>query len=224
MKPFRMLSKSSFIFGCLLIIGCTQQDESTLISADERSQEDTTQASNTVTGIPAGLPQLTPCIDTSQPRLPEKWTATALMQTFAEHDVIVGKFTFDEAEQAYRFTLSSAGANGYADYLLTADQRLYRLQGGYEEPQSCRYSLMLQMELPTRDLMSPSAQCVGEGGINGIPRQWWKDRADNTPGSSNKGANWYWFTTDEQRSLFRMMPYKGVDNFGWAGKYSFTYF
>jgi hypothetical protein len=169
--------------------------------------------------MPDGLPQLQACQDTSVPALPAKWTSSALMQTFGENDIVVGKFTYDDSEQAYRFSLAFAGSSNFSDYLLTADNRLYALQGSYEQPSSCSYSLMLQMDLPARNLMSSAAQCVGEGEINQVNRQWWKDTAEG-----GVGANWYWFTADDDRGLFRMMPYKGVDNLGWPGNYAFTYF
>lgn len=169
--------------------------------------------------VPPGLPKMEACQDTNRPVLPNKWTASALMQTFGEHDVVLGKFTFDNEEQAYRFSMSRPGSSAFTDYLLTADHRLYALQGPYDQPTSCRYSLMLEMGLPAIDTMSKSAQCIGEAEINGENRQWWKDNAEQVP-----GANWYWFNTDADRNLFRTMPYKGVNNLGIAGKYAFTYY
>lgn len=189
--------------------GKTQQQDESATSA---------QAPEAIT-LPDGLPQLTACQVLSKPLLPAKWTASALMQTFGEHDVVLGTFVYDDAEKAYRFSLSRPGSSSYTDYLLTADNRLYALQGPYEEPTSCSYSLHLQMELPSRDILSSEAACIGEAPVNGVNRQWWRDNAEAKP-----GANWYWFDADEQRSLFRTMPYKGVDNLGISGKYAFSYY
>jgi len=214
----------TIVISLCVLSACSQDQPSPNSKQAEPLAETTADVESTDSTMPPGLPQLSACQNTSQPVLPAKWTASALMQTFGEYDVVVGKFTYDEPEQAYRFSLSFAGSEQFTDYLLTADQRLYALQGDYQQPSSCNYSLILQMDLPARQLMSNSAQCVGQGSINGIVRQWWKDRADPQAGSANKGANWYWFNADSDRNLFRMMPYKGVDDFGWAGKYAFTYF
>ena len=221
----------SAVLTLLLFSSCSQNEEQSKgeSTQEQHIQEQVTEAITNdnselqkiddVVTMPPGLPQLQACQNLTPPTLPEKWTASALMQTFGEYDVVVGKFTYDESEQAYRFSLSFAGSSEFSDYLLTADNRLYALQGSYEQPSSCRYSLMLQMDLPSSNIMTPAAQCVGEGPVNGVNRQWWKDTAN-----VGKGANWYWFTADNDRELFRMMPYKGVDNLGWAGKYAFTYF
>lgn len=149
-------------------------------------------------GAPLPLPQFTGCASTSHPVLPEKWSAVALLQDFFLDSLAFGKFVYDESVGAFRFTLADRyGVD--VDFLVTADRRLYLLEGG-ELPTQCTYLTPdSPFTVPSRDWLDAGAVCVGQAPILGRDLAWWK-----TP--SGEGANWLWYGTGN-RLPFRSMYY-----------------
>lgn len=149
---------------------------------------------------PLPLPEFTDCASTAHPTLPAKWQAVALMQDFVLNSLMFGNFVYDEAAQAFRFTL----ADRYGidlDFLTTEDGNLYLLEGGGELPSGCALvTSSSPFTVPARDWLNDQAVCVGQAPILERDQQWWKS-------PSGEGANWFWY--DAGNGLpFRNMYYE----------------
>jgi hypothetical protein len=146
------------------------------------------------------LPEFKACASNTHPVLPAKWEATALMQDFFLPSVWFGKFVFDDSARAFRFSLADRYGIDF-DFLVTADRKLYQLEGGGDLPKSCRLvTSQSPFTVPTREWLGSGAVCVGQAPILGRDQRWWKNP------SGPVGANWFWY--DTRTSLpFRSMYY-----------------
>lgn len=147
------------------------------------------------------LPDFTDCASSDHPQLPERWRATALMQDFVQPALTFGNFVYDASVGAFRSRLLTEAGLGI-DLLVTADRRLYLLNGG-EQPTHCTFLMNdSPLTMPSRDWLDPKAECVGVAPILKRDVAWWKS-------PSGEGANWYWFGT-ETALPFRTMFYEDV--------------
>ena len=146
------------------------------------------------------LPEFKACASTTPPVLPAKWEATALMQDFFLDSVWFGKFVYDESANAFRFSLADRHGIDY-DFLVTTDKKLYLLEGGGDQPASCKlFTSSSPYTVPSREWLSDKAVCVGQAPLLGKDQQWWKNP------SGPVGANWFWYDTTSKLP-FRSMYY-----------------
>lgn len=152
------------------------------------------------------LPSFKDCASKDPVVLPEKWEASALMESFYVDSLWFAKFVYDDGADAFRFTMDEQ-FGGAADYLTTTDGKLYLLKGADKEglPTSCELMTSTSpFTVPSREWLSDQAVCVGEAPILKRDQRWWKN-------PSGAGANWFWF--DTQSGLpFRSMYYADVEH------------
>lgn len=203
------------LFGLLLAVFLVGCDATPAPEPTEPPSDDTP----TTSPVPAGLPSFTDCNPATPPQLPEKWTATGFLQPYGDQPPAVARFTFDEAAGAYRFQVSRVNAPAALDFLLVEDGNLYVLTGPSSGPTGCAALGPTSLQLPTRQMVSAQATCVGEASILGENKQWWKEPSATTP-----GADWYWFDADADRFPFRIMPYQPLDDAGLPGLFAFSYY
>ncbi|HSG38350.1 MAG TPA: hypothetical protein VLE27_01835 [Thermoanaerobaculia bacterium] len=177
--------------------GCSRGEEA------PEGQDDVGAPVAPASNNPAGalpLPEFTPCASTTQPTLPAKWQATALMQDFFLNTLTFGNFVYDESANAFRFAIADQYGMDF-DFLTTTDGKLYLLEGDGDMPTSC--TLLTNSSpytVPGRAWLGESAVCVGQAPILEREQQWWKNP------SGDVGANWFWYNTSNNLP-FRSMYY-----------------
>ena len=150
------------------------------------------------------LPEFSDCGINQPPVLPDKWTATAMMQDFVLPFIMYSNMVYDKSVDAFSFSLLSRFGTDL-DFLVTTDRKLYVIKQISERVKVCALvSNESIFTVPSQSWLDPQAVCVGEAPILDNNVQWWK-----TPKSP--GANWIWYDTDS-RLPFRSMYYEDVQN------------
>ena len=142
------------------------------------------------------LPTFAACTPASQPELPKRWRAVALMSPFLQGQLDVGEFVYDGALPAMRASVYGL-ESGAVDLLIT-ETKTFLLSGPHRSPTGCM-SIDHKFNLPSAQWLSGQAVCVGDANVDATPVQWWK-----TSGSGSQ-AHWYWFKKETRlpwRSLF----------------------
>jgi hypothetical protein len=164
------------------------------------------------------LPAFSTCSPVTQPVLPVRWNAAALMSPFDKSQLAVGAFTYDGslATPAARTTLYGL-EKGTADLLIVKDQT-YLLVGSYDKPTSCVRLDKAPWQVPSRQWLNPQAKCVGEAPLQSTKVQWWKIPVEPKPETT-----WFWFTS-QSRLPWRTMFAQPAKSPAIVGEFSMSYF
>jgi len=137
-------------------------------------------------GLTLPFPAFAACASDSQPLLPRRWRAVALMAPFENRQLDIGEFAYDADLPAMRATVHGLDS-GSIDLLIT-DDTTYQLTGPREAPTGCA-ALGRVFRPPPRQWLSEGARCAGKAPILSTPLEWW------TMPEKNSSATWYWYRT-----------------------------
>ena len=198
MRPVRLSSALRVLTSAILLVTALSVTACRKPGAPQAKEQATAAAHETAADL-LPLPTFASCTSSTHPGLPAKWEAVGLMQDFFQTSFVVGRFVYDESAKAFEFSLDDPFGID-EDYIVTADRKLYRLNGGADHPTSCTYlTASSPFTMPDRDWLDTGAVCVGQAPILDRPQEWWKS-------PSGPGANWYWYNSSD-RLPFRSMYY-----------------
>jgi len=167
------------------------------------------------------LPEFQRCEAAGQPRLPQRWRSTALLEPFKtprllnSFQLAVGEFTGDTTLPAMRATIHGLQAQSFD--LLVAPESTYLLTGPSANPTGCQ-PLGPIWQPPSDNWLSDQAQCVGEAPLIETEVEWWK-----MPAKPDPATTWHWFSKDRRlpwRSLFASPS----DALAVLGQYAMAYY
>jgi hypothetical protein len=159
------------------------------------------------------LPGLAVCT-VSQPELPARWRAVALMMPFHEGQLDVGEFVYDGTLPAMRATVYGL-ESGAVDLLITNGDS-YRLEGPHRAPTACT-SLGRRWRVPPAHWLSDKAVCIGRKKLAARVVRWWK-----TPGRDQQATH-HWFTAST-RLPWRSLFLRPANDPAVVGGYAMTYY
>jgi hypothetical protein len=111
---------------------------------------------DTVDALP--VPTMAACTSKVPPQLPAAWQTGAVLQHFADGELVIGNLVYDAAASALRFSLIGM-TGGSADYLLTSGGNLFSLSGGYPTPTKCELVAKTSLAVPSRSWNNVRRTC-----------------------------------------------------------------
>ncbi len=166
-------------------------------STTGESTAPTTTGAPAAEPLPADVPQLEPCGNTSHPTLPDRWRASALMEPFTGNQLVVADLIYDSSVPAYQAKMY--GVQGGSANILVTDSENYLIYDVSENVRVC-VAVGDHWSVPSQDWLSAQAECAGEAPLIKTAVQWWKTPADPSPSTS-----WFWYATDTRmpwRTMF----------------------
>ncbi len=174
----------------------------------------------TVDALP--VPTMAACTNKVPPQLPAAWQTGAILQHFADGELVIGNLVYDGAASALRFSLIGM-TGGSADYLLASGGNLFSLSGGYPTPTKCELVAKTSLAVPSRSWNNADSTCVGEAQVDDANMVWWKHKVPEISPQPS-GANWLWYHADNPSNMFRSMFQKPTNDFGIVGHFALSYF